>query len=161
MVRTFTTFSFRVVNSRPAACILRCRESKSVAYREFEDPVIKYREEGPPTHYLFVCKQYAPFYSLLFPSLIFCSNSCGTNVQRMIGTAETSTLLAHIQKCAAILKEQELLNSFGITGGNSSKMTPEEVREGFALWIASNNRAFSQVNDSYVSTFYPISFRPS
>lgn len=57
----------------------------------------------------------------------------------------------HIRKRAAILKEQEVLNSFGITGGNYAKMTPEEVREGFALWIVSNNRAFSQVNDSYVS----------
>lgn len=82
---------------------------------------------------------------------MFCCNSCGTNIQRVIGTAETSTLLAHIQKCVAILKEQELLNNFGITGGNSSKMTQEEVCEGFALWIASNNCAFLQVNDSYVS----------
>jgi hypothetical protein len=70
----------------------------------------------------------------------------------VIGTAETSTLHSHIQKCAAILQEQELLNAFGITGGSGTKMTPEEVREGFALWIATNNRAFSQVNDSYVST---------
>jgi hypothetical protein len=44
--------------SAVAACVIRCRESKSEAYREFEDPVFKHRADGPPTHYEFVCKQY-------------------------------------------------------------------------------------------------------
>ncbi|KAG9089746.1 hypothetical protein FRC06_001410, partial [Ceratobasidium sp. 370] len=117
--------------SELAACVIRIRESKSDAYREFEDPVIRQRVGGPPTHYEFTCKH------------------CGTSVMRMIGTAETSTLHAHIRKCASILREQELLNSYGITGGSNSRMTQEEVRKAVALWLASNARAFSQVQDSY------------
>jgi hypothetical protein len=41
-----------------AACIVHCRDSKSEAYREFEEPVIKHSPDGgPPTHYEFICKQ--------------------------------------------------------------------------------------------------------
>ncbi|KAG9087729.1 hypothetical protein FRC06_002412, partial [Ceratobasidium sp. 370] len=118
----------RRLNGNPeselAACIVHIRESKSEAYRDFEDPVIKVNEEGPPTHYEFVCKQ--------------------------IGTAETSSLLGHLRKCAAVLKQQEVLNVFSMTGGNSYKMTAEETREFVALWVAENARPFNAINDCYL-----------
>lgn len=49
------------------------------------------------------------------------------------------------------LKEQEVLNSFGITGGSNTRLTNKDVQEGFALWLSANNHVFAQVDDIFVS----------
>lgn len=40
-----------------AACIARIKESKSLAYKFFEDPVIIQKGQERPTHYGFKCKK--------------------------------------------------------------------------------------------------------
>jgi hypothetical protein len=62
---------------------------------------------------------------------------------------ETSNLKAHLATCAASRKQSQLLASFGITSGR--RMTPEDVREHVALWMAENARPFLTVNDHHVS----------
>jgi hypothetical protein len=72
-------------------------------------------------------------------------------MRRKVGVAETSGLKGHLRTCAATLKQTQLLDQYGITGGNSATMSKREVRENFALWTAASARPFCIVKDKYVS----------
>jgi hypothetical protein len=64
---------------------------------------------------------------------------------------ETSGLKGHITHCSVSTNQVQVLGEFGITCGSAAKLTPENVREYFALWVAESACPFSIVGDSYVS----------
>jgi hypothetical protein len=74
-------------------------------------------------------------------------------VPRRVGVMETSNLKAHIVTCVASHKQAQLLESFGITG-SSTRLSPEDVREHVALWMAENARPMQTIQDHHVSKCY-------
>ncbi|KAF8596051.1 hypothetical protein BDV93DRAFT_514443 [Ceratobasidium sp. AG-I] len=96
-------------------CLDRIKKSTSLAYANFHDPTVVYKETGSPTHNSFKCKH------------------CGRVVERIIGVSYTSGLTPHSLKCSATTKQDTVLGAYGITGGNPATLMAEQVREYFAL----------------------------
>ncbi|KAF8605765.1 hypothetical protein BDV93DRAFT_437833 [Ceratobasidium sp. AG-I] len=60
--------------------------------------------------------------------------------------------MGHIQTCPSSTKQTQVLGDFGITGGSTAHLTPEQVRESFALWMAESARPFCIVKERHMST---------
>ncbi|KAF8595273.1 hypothetical protein BDV93DRAFT_457158 [Ceratobasidium sp. AG-I] len=58
--------------------------------------------------------------------------------------------MGHIRICPSSTKQTQVLGDFGITGGSTLRLTPEQVRESFALWMAESARPFCIVNDRHL-----------
>jgi urease accessory protein UreF len=78
-------------------------------------------------------------------------------VPQQIGMMETLNLKHHSASCQETRDQMQLLGAFGITG-SSLRMSAEEVREHFALWVAEHARPFSVVHDHQVCSMFIIGF---
>ncbi|KAF8593880.1 hypothetical protein BDV93DRAFT_516236, partial [Ceratobasidium sp. AG-I] len=94
-----------------ALCIGRIKESKLPLYDSFEDPFLLYNDDQSVTHYGFKCK------------------ACDGITRRQVGVSTTSGLLGHLHRCPSAIKQQHQLAGFGITGGNNSRMTAEQLQK--------------------------------
>ncbi|KAF8595930.1 hypothetical protein BDV93DRAFT_563877 [Ceratobasidium sp. AG-I] len=113
-------------------CIARIKDTKALAYATFEDPVLIYEEDLSVMHYGFKCKH------------------CSPVVRCLIGVSTTSGLRGHIQTCPSSTKQTQVLGDFGITRGSTVRLTPEQVRESFALWTAESAQPFCIVKDRHL-----------
>ncbi|KAF8593391.1 hypothetical protein BDV93DRAFT_566608 [Ceratobasidium sp. AG-I] len=105
-------------------CLLRITKSGSPVYKNFHSPTVVYKQKGRPTHNGFRCRY------------------CGQVVERPIGVSYTSSLASHSAKCGPTTQQSLTLDAFGVTGGTPQNLTPEQVREFFALWTAESARPF-------------------
>lgn len=129
--------------------IERIVKTKSPAYENYELPILEIKETGPPTHHIFKCKWYVcTCLPILIATLIVLGNSCGAGVRRKVGVMETAVLHSHNTSCRR-RTYGEPLHEFGFTGG--SRLTEQEVRELWALWVAQHARPYIIVDDNHVS----------
>lgn len=129
------------------ATLERIQQSKSSAYTHFEAPTVQVKEDGSATHHLFKCKQWVFGPGTMAPRLTVPCNRCGTNVKRQVGVMETAALRSHTNVC----KKRtfgEPLHNFGFSGG--SRLSEQEVRETWAIWISEHARPYVIVDDNHV-----------
>ncbi|KAF8594441.1 hypothetical protein BDV93DRAFT_515772 [Ceratobasidium sp. AG-I] len=72
----------------------------------------------------------------------------GVKKSQIVST--TSGLMGHTQICLSLTKQTQVLGDFGIIGGSTSCLTPEQVHESFALWTAESMWPFCIVNNRHL-----------
>lgn len=80
---------------------------------------------------------------------------CGVNVRQKIGVTETTVLHSHTTTCQKRIKGVTL-HGFGFTGG--TRLSEQEVRESWALWIAHHARPYVIVSEHHVSPSYYLPY---
>jgi hypothetical protein len=78
-------------------------------------------------------------------------------IPQRYGTAETGSLTSHNNICPGPKDKSQDLDDFGYTGG-ANRLTREQVREYFALWMAENARPFQMVEDRFVNAHLLIRY---